>query len=253
MAKDLIKKLFEFLGFKIARAESFPPGSTGRRFGFETLMEDVKFRGLECKTFLDGGIGSSPVESITIKNVFPNASCVLVEPNTDFKKGIDAFISKNPDAVYIPKGLGARSEKLAFNLTDSPDGSSFVPYGENSVNDTKEVRILEVTTINDLIQQGIMKIPEIIKLDIQGFELEALKGGSLIMGKTELIILELSLFKFNERELPIFHEVVEFMSNNGYLIYEYVGTLRRPFDGASGSIDMAFALKNGVLRKSNKW
>jgi hypothetical protein len=31
---------------------------------------------------------------------------------------------------------------------------------------------------------------------------------------------------------PIFHEVVNFMAQRGYLVYASVGFLRRPYDGA---------------------
>lgn len=48
-------------------------------------------------------------------------------------------------------------------------------------------------------------------------------------------------------------ELIEFMGERGYEIYDIAGYLRRPFDGALGQVDLAFAKREGILRRSNKW
>ena len=52
---------------------------------------------------------------------------------------------------------------------------------------------------------------------------------------------------------PLIREVISFMGDRGYEIYDITEFLRRPLDGALGQIDLAFAKNNGVLRNSNKW
>ena len=97
-------------------------------------------------------------------------------------------------------------------------------------------------------------MPELIKLDIQGYELEALKGASLTFGKTEVYILEVSLFSFSDVPgMPILSDVVNFMLERSYVAYDFLGFLRRPLDNALGQCDMAFVKKNGLLRNSDDW
>ena len=94
-------------------------------------------------------------------------------------------------------------------------------------------------------------MPEIAKFDIQGFELEALRGASALFAGTEIIILEVSMFS-SERK-PGLATMVEFMDKRGFRAYDFCGFLRRPLDGALGQTDIAFARSDGVLRNSKMW
>ena len=82
--------------------------------------------------------------------------------------------------------------------------------------------------------------------------LEALKGARSLFGKTEVFILETSLYEFMPG-MPVTAECVEFMTAKGYAIYDVIEYLRRPLDGALGQIDLAFARRDGILRSSHAW
>ena len=66
------------------------------------------------------------------------------------------------------------------------------------------------------------------------------------------LILEVSLFEFMAGQ-PVAREVITFMGDRGYEIYDVPGFLRRPFDGALGQMDLAFVRTQGVLRSKHDW
>jgi hypothetical protein len=109
-----------------------------------------------------------------------------------------------------------------------------------------------VVTIDSVLAGYSGFQPDFVKLDIQGFELKALAGATSIFGRTEMLILEASLFAFTAGQ-PTARDLITFMGDRGYEIYDVPGFLRRPFDGALGQMDIAFVQKSGFFRKSNQW
>jgi hypothetical protein len=91
-----------------------------------------------------------------------------------------------------------------------------------------------------------------VKLDVQGFELEALSGAETLFGKTEIFILEVSLFPFSPGWL-LAREVISFMSARAYELYDVPGFARRPREEALGQLDLAFIKANGAFRKVTTW
>jgi hypothetical protein len=56
--------------------------------------------------------------------------------------------------------------------------------------------------------------PDLVKLDIQGFELKALMGATSTFSRTEMFIMEVSLFEFFNGQ-PLAREVIAFMAERG--------------------------------------
>jgi Methyltransferase FkbM domain len=115
-------------------------------------------------------------------------------------------------------------------------------------------RRVPIVTLDGLIDAGKMPVPEFAKFDVQGFELEALQGATKLLSQTEVFILEVSLFRFWQNGMqPIFHEVVNFMTDHGYLVYDFPGFLRRPYDGALAQVDVCFVKQDSALNQSQRW
>jgi hypothetical protein len=83
--KDLIKKVLYSMGYEIRKLNVAPPCSTSRPVGnFKFLLEDLKARGLTCKTILDVGANRT-MWSRMAKKIYPEANFVLIEPQIDLR------------------------------------------------------------------------------------------------------------------------------------------------------------------------
>ena len=253
--KKLIRNLFKNFGYEIfytGKVSGNYPGGPGRPIGnMSKLLQDMKARGLSCSTILDVGANTGHWSRIA-KSVFPSSKCILIEPLVETIPALEKFIKDFPGSVHIPFGAGAEATQLTFTVWDDLQGSSFIPDENKTLREKGKQRSIKVVRIDDLIADKQLPIPDLIKLDIQGFELEALKGASSTFGVTEVYILEVSLFRFDPK-VPLITDVIRFMEERNYSVYDFPGFLRRPYDGALGQCDICFVKSSGLFRNSVAW
>jgi len=90
--------------------------------------------------------------------------------------------------------------------------------------------------------------PYLIKIDVQGAELDVLAGGQTTLSQAEFVLLEVSLFQFFQQG-PIFCDVVGYMKSKGFVPYDILGLQYRPLDRALSQIDISFVKETGLLRQ----
>ena len=61
--------------------------------------------------------------------------------------------------------------------------------------------------------------PLLLKLDVQGFELEVLRGSRIALDAAEFVLLEVSTLNYN-RGAPLVAEVLDFMNQRGFVLFD---------------------------------
>ena len=217
----------------------------------QKFLHGIRDRGFNPRGILDVGANRGRWTT-TALSVFPHAQVLMIEPQEEMKQSLQDLCHSHKALEYVQAGAGSKSGELVQTIWSDFAGSSFLPEVNSEKLADGTQRKTPIVTIDQLLNERRSFIPDLIKLDIQGFELEALKGASSTFGKTELFILETSLYPFL-KDIPLTSDCIRFMSERGYELYDVTELLRRPFDGALGQIDLAFALADGSLRHSNRW
>jgi FkbM family methyltransferase len=250
--KKLIKKGFHLVNLEVSRKRT--PDSAENIVGdFRSFLAGVKARGLKCTSLLDIGANRAEWSSMFLE-VYPGAHCYLVEPLQECESHLKKFVSRNKDSRYFLCAAGSENTETIITIWDDLYGSSLLPNADKNKLQQGKQRVIEVKKVNDLIRDNGIPVPQIVKIDVQGFELEVLKGAGDLLGKTEIFILEVSLFSFDDVPgMPEFYDVVHFMHQKGYVAYDFPGFIRRPYDGALGQCDIAFVKKDSFLRSSRRW
>ncbi len=212
------------------------------------FLEGITHRGLNVKNILDIGANRGDWSELAA-TIFPSAGFYLIEPQEEMKADLDKFFTSHKGAWFLG-GAGAEDGKLTLSIWDDLAGSSFLLSAEEAVD--KKQRIVPIYAVDTLIAEGRIPVPDICKIDVQGFELEVLKGATRLFGTTDVFILEASLFRFSPRQ-PILHEVIEFMTSKGYVVYDFAGFSNRPHDKALGQVDICFVRENSILKNFNGW
>jgi hypothetical protein len=128
------------------------------------------------------------------------------------------------------------------------DASSLLQFGQEQASQ----REVTVETVDRMLADGRLSPPDLVKLDVQGFELEVLGGGERLMATTEVFIVEVNLFEFMPH-CPLVHEVVNHFAARGYRIFDLAGTLRRPYQDDLGQMDIVFVSNRSPLAASSRW
>lgn len=105
--------------------------------------------------------------------------------------------------------------------------------------------VLPMRRLDDLGLE--LSTPLLLKMDVQGFELEVLKGAPETLKRTEVILSEISLIPYNEGA-PLMHEVIAYLAERDFLPYDICGGWRRESDRALAQTDIIFVRRDSDLR-----
>lgn len=253
--KRLAKAALRSLGFEIHRIPRASmrdvPGSSERPTGdIHRFLEDIRARGFQPRGIIDVGANRGDWTVMAL-SVFPDARALLIEPQQEMLAPLQ-LLAQRTGIEWVAAGAGAEAGELVQTIWDDLYGSSFLPPTDPALLQSGKQRVTSIVTIDSLLRERPAFHPDLVKLDVQGFELEVLKGASSLMGRTEVFILETLLYQFLPA-CPLTIDCINFMAERGYALYDITEFLRRPFDGALGCIDIAFARCDGMLRASQQW
>ena len=91
-----------------------------------------------------------------------------------------------------------------------------------------------------------------MKLDVQGYERLVLDGGERALRYADLVLMECAFFAFCESMCTL-DVSIAYMAQRGFIPYEFVDFLRRPFDGAMGQCDLLFVRRDHPLASNKRW
>lgn len=121
---------------------------------------------------------------------------------------------------YFIDLLSSEDKEFVEFYNSNTTGDSY--YKENTTwFDEKPPVRKKCTTIDRLIEQHNLPIPNLLKIDTQGSELDILSGAKKILGKTELIVCEMPIIEYN-LGAPTISEYLKFFSSYDYLPVDVV-------------------------------
>ena len=171
-------------------------------------------------------------------NVWPEASyyCFEAMPET-------AFLYNQPHIKGSFNGVLSDVDGATVSFyqnTYHPGGNSY--YKENvEVNPEAEQYFNEshrrdyiTATLDSVVSKNNFRLPNLIKMDVQGAEMDVLKGASMCLEHAQHLILELQVVEYN-KGAPLKDTVIDYLATKGFLMVE-----GSPFSNAGPDGDYHF-------------
>lgn len=115
----------------------------------------------------------------------PDIDVVAVEANPLLAKRLLANVGAYQNVKVYLCGLSRRSELLPFSILSSGNSgqSSFRPWGHVSYERVVHISTMPAASITSAL-------PDVVKLDVEGYELEVLKGFGILLGDVKKYVIE---------------------------------------------------------------
>lgn len=218
---------------------------------FETFFRHVKSLGFFPEICLDVGAGYG---TGSIYSGFPKAKHIVFEPLIDLIPRLKDRLKSHSHEIHNC-ALMSTPGRLEIRKSGVDDLGSSLMHNKDSKSDCKDKVTVSVPVKTlDSFEEKLHGYNQILlKTDCQGADIEVLKGGINVLQLCDIVIVESSLFRFwGEHHSDLF-DIITFMNEQNFVIYDLLDGTYRPYDEALGQIDVAFVKRNSFLRSSNKW
>ena len=234
--KRILQGALAKFGYRLSRIASVP------KDGLTCFFEAIHEAGFSPCHILDVGANHGQWTRSAIR-FFPEAQYTLVEPQDDLKVHVQDLVDRGYKIHWVNAALGDKEEILPFAIAPRDNSSTFVFNKEAQLSDTHQVH-MRVTTLNELVASDTAPLPDMVKIDAEGFDLKVLAGATSLIGKTDIFLAEAMVCGPYENSVP---EVVQFMASAGYRLIDITDLERSPRHGVLWLCELAFLRKESPL------
>lgn len=176
--------------------------------------------------------------------VFPDANILMLEAQ-ESKRDILEKLANKHENVNVVIALLSDEDGRSLNFIES-ETASHISHVNSSNSKIKYSR-----KVDSLLSDLASKSPDFIKIDVQGHELEVLRGAEKVLEDCIFCLLEVSLLSLGNE--PPLIEVMNYMDQNGFQLYDISQFMRRPYDKALYQSDFLFIKKNSTFISQKRW
>jgi FkbM family methyltransferase len=211
-------------------------------------LERLAQRGFSPELIFDVGASRGDFAA-SVLAVWPLARVACFEPLRHGEAQITKLKGAFP-SIDLHKTLVGATTKAAVELHVAETSTSLLRDVDT---DKYPVEVFPQTTVDITVRDSYAgRAPDLLKLDVQGYELEVLKGAVDSLSRTHAILAEINLLDIHE-EVPLLDEMIAWLSQRGFIAYDICGLTRRPLDDALWQTDIIFVQKDDPLRHDKRW
>jgi FkbM family methyltransferase len=244
----MIRRILSSAGYRLTRE-----AASNRFEAMETTLALLRQRGYEPRRIVDGGANVGEWTKIALR-IFPSAVVHLIEPQPGCATALRRICNDHPTARYHPVALAAPGVREVAMAGAAPSSASSGAWVARPDEIAGETLICPATTLDELLAPGLARSDRtLLKLDLEGSELQALSGASSTLQAIEVVLTEVQFFEINGNGRPVFADVVEVMRSHSFEVYDVASLSPRPRDMRLRQGDVVFVRRGSELMQDRAW
>ncbi len=158
-----------------------------------------------------------------IAEIFPDADFHLFEPlsghSPKYDEGMRATLATHAKFTLHSIALGNESGGATMHVTEDSVGSSLHPMPSSMA---KRIEV-PCWRLDEYAAKCALPAPNVVKMDVQGFEAFVLEGAGSLIDGADLLFLETWLTRGYGPNTPLLTELVQALSPLGFVLVEICG------------------------------
>jgi FkbM family methyltransferase len=160
--------------------------------------------------------------ALIARKVFPHAKIISFEPLEEPAQIFKRVFGSDPNVTLYTCAIGREKTTATIHVTKDDDSSSLLPVtplqsGMFPGAVEKETRQVTVLPLSQALGDTVIPDASLLKIDVQGFELEVLQGCEDILRKFSHVYVECSFIELYAGQ-ALAHEVISYLGPFGFAL-----------------------------------
>ncbi|MDA7780686.1 FkbM family methyltransferase [Candidatus Pelagibacter sp.] len=198
----------------------------------------------ELKVIVDIGAHKGQFALIS-KYIYKNAKIFSFDPLKSSKKIYKSVLKKKDGYHFFDCAIGPKNTFAKINIARSNDSSSLLDFSDKLIDIYKHAEKvseekIKIRRLANCLKKKNIEKPSLLKLDVQGYEIEALKGCNDLLHHFDYIYIECSFVELYKKQ-PLYNEIKKWLKKRKFT---YVKNFNKSFDRKNNIIQADFFFKN---------
>lgn len=185
-------------------------------FEHEPVLRQIK-----CRTIVDVGANRGQF-ALVARRCFPKATILSFEPLPKPANRYRRVFAGDERVRLNEVAVGPKTGKATIHISARDDSSSMLPITvlQNQLfPGTSETRqeTVRLEPLREFVQPEEIEPPALLKIDVQGYELETLKGCESLLDRFAYIYVECSFVELYAGQASV-SEVIDFLHEQGFVL-----------------------------------
>lgn len=218
------------------------------RIGVTASIEHREaLRGSNFRTVVDVGANRGQF-ALFCRTEFPQARIISFEPLSAPAARFRKLFGNDELVTLHEMALGSVAGSSIIHVTAEDDSSSLLAVGDTqaTVFGTREVASQAVTVrrLDEVVTPAMLSAPALLKIDVQGFEMEVLRGAGEILSSFASVYAECSYLELYSGQALV-NEAIEFLHSAGFAL---AGIFNQATDGCGRPVQADVLFHRSAVR-----